>query len=183
MAGTFTGQLRTPTTSGGDKDFTVENHSLMEAKSRLRAELNARRKALSPADAEAWSSRICGRLRSLDVVGSAGMVAVYAATPGEARLDEWIEYRQKCGKDVLLPRFDSLRGHYVLAPVRDWNRDMIAGKFGIREPRPDIGAVAPEAMAGGDVVWLVPGLGFDCSGRRLGRGRGYYDCLPAKFAG
>ena len=52
-----------------------------------------------------------------------------------------------------------------------------SGRFGIREPRPDNGPVEPGAAAGEDVVWLVPGLGFDRSGRRLGRGRGYYDRL------
>ena len=157
--------------------FAVDNNSLMETKSRLRAELNARRKALCPADTEIAGARICGRLVDFAVVGSARWVAVYAATPGEVNLKQWIEYRQKCGKGLLLPRFDSLRGEYVLAPVRDWERETIAGKFGIREPRPEMAAVALETMAGGDVVWFVPGLGFDRSGRRLGRGRGYYDRL------
>jgi 5-formyltetrahydrofolate cyclo-ligase len=174
--------IRTPTTSGGDEDFAVEN-SLVEAKSRLRAELNARRKALPPGDAEDWSARICGWLAGLPVVDGAGRVVAYAATPGEVSLKVWIENRQKCGKGVLLPRFDSLRGDYVLAPVRDWEGDTIAGRFGIREPRPDIGALEPGRAAGGDVVWLVPGLGFDRTGGRLGRGRGYYDRLLREVRG
>lgn len=176
------GPIRTATASGGDGDFAV-NDSLVEAKSRLRAELKSRRKALSPGDSEVWSARICGRLAGLPAVDGAGLVVAYAATPGEVSLREWIENRQRCGKGVLLPRFDSLRGDYMLAPVRDWEADTIAGMFGIREPRPDIGALEPGRAAGGEVVWLVPGLGFDRTGGRLGRGRGYYDRLLREVRG
>ncbi len=157
--------------------------SLVKAKSRLRADLNARRMAQPPADQELRSLRSCGRLLEIREVAGAVWVAVYAATPGEVSLDSWIENRQKCGKRVLLPRFDSLRGDYVLAPVRDWERDTIAGKFGIREPRPELAAVDPETAAGGNLVWLVPGLGFDRTGGRLGRGRGYYDRLLREVRG
>ena len=157
--------------------FAVDNNSLMETKSRLRAALDMRRKALCPADVEIASARICGWLVDFAVVDSARWVAVYAATPGEVNLQQWIEYRQKCEKGVLLPRFDSLRGDYTLAPVRDWEQDTVVGKFGIREARPEVASVAWETLADGDVIWFVPGLGFDRSGRRLGRGRGYYDRL------
>jgi len=51
--------------------------------------------------------------------------------------------------------------------------------FGIMEPSPNYADGSPredvlQADAGLDVL-LMPGLGFDAEGRRLGRGGGYYD--------
>lgn len=58
-----------------------------------------------------------------------------------------------------------------MAPVRDLERDLAEGAFGIREPKPERrGDGTPEP----DLV-LVPGLCFDQRGGRLGKGLGFYD--------
>ncbi|MDP7070140.1 MAG: 5-formyltetrahydrofolate cyclo-ligase [Phycisphaerales bacterium] len=76
------------------------------------------------------------------------------------------------------------RGGRLAVPVSDWDTRSMeasvvaslagdlfeAGRHGIREPR-DPSPVAAEALA----VILVPGLAFDASGGRLGRGAGFYD--------
>lgn len=41
----------------------------------------------------------------------------------------------------------------------------------------------PEIMPDPDLHWLVPGLGFDVNGNRLGRGGGHYDRLLADYGG
>jgi 5-formyltetrahydrofolate cyclo-ligase len=53
--------------------------------------------------------------------------------------------------------------------------DLVAGALGGREPPPSAPAVPPAEI---DLV-LVPGVGFDPSGRRIGRGRGHYDATLA----
>ncbi len=53
------------------------------------------------------------------------------------------------------------------------------GKFGVREPGPTCGEISLDQF---DLV-LVPGMAFDLSGNRLGRGRGFYDRLLAKVSG
>jgi 5-formyltetrahydrofolate cyclo-ligase len=55
---------------------------------------------------------------------------------------------------------------------------LVQGKFGNLEPK----ANAPKAPFESDFI-VVPGLAFDPSGGRLGRGAGYYDRLLTKFQG
>lgn len=47
--------------------------------------------------------------------------------------------------------------------------------FGIKEPGADSALIERSAIPE-KAVFLVPGLAFNLSGARLGRGKGYYDC-------
>jgi 5-formyltetrahydrofolate cyclo-ligase len=83
------------------------------------------------------------------------------------------------GKRLALPRYDRGRGEYHAAEVSELARDVIRGSFGIREPAAGCPVRPLKEL---DFV-LVPGLGFDDCGRRLGRGKGYYDRLLAAVRG
>jgi 5-formyltetrahydrofolate cyclo-ligase len=100
----------------------------------------------------------------------ARVVAAFAALASEPDLRPW-EWADS--KTVLLPRVaaEDLVFHAVAAPG-----DLRAGAFGVREPEAARCAVRDAAEAG---ILLVPGLAFTADGRRLGRGRGFYDRLLA----
>jgi 5-formyltetrahydrofolate cyclo-ligase len=106
-------------------------------------------------------------------------VLLYAATAGELDLSPLLEEALQSGKVLALPRFDNETGTYQAVEVSNHREDCSPGKFGILEP----GAhCRPMSIKRLDLV-LAPGLGFDLSGRRLGRGQGFYDRLLAGIAG
>ena len=63
--------------------------------------------------------------------------------------------------------------------MRELSRDLKTGQFGIREPADACPLIPLNRL---DFV-LVPGVAFDLQGRRLGRGKGYYDRLLAEVRG
>ena len=82
------------------------------------------------------------------------------------------------GKTVALPKYDRDKGHYGAAVIKDL-AELETGHFRILEPQSHC---APLPLNRLDFM-LVPGVAFDWNGRRLGRGRGYYDRLLAEFHG
>lgn len=94
-------------------------------------------------------------------------VALFAPLPEEVDLlplvawdpnRRWV-FPRVCGAE--------LRFHEACGVAADMSR----GALGIREPSPGLPGVPLSEID----VFLCPGLAFDPTGGRLGRGRGYYD--------
>lgn len=117
------------------------------------------------------------RIEGLPCWPSADSVAAYLATAGEVSLDGLLDGLLHAGRTLWLPRFRPADGRYEMVRTASLRDDLVAGAFGIREPGVARAAVAPEELVDRGVLWLVPGVAFDPAGHRLGRGRGYYDCL------
>lgn len=119
--------------------------------------------------AEACGIAAAGRLAASAALVHARRVALFASTPEEIDTRPIFELLRSLGRVTLFPRIRRGDGLDFVALWR-WE-ELRMGAFGVREPSP--GAVGV-ALAGADLV-LVPGLGFDRRGRRLGRGGGHYD--------
>jgi len=150
-----------------------------EAKAALRRSMRARLQRLSAAERAAGATLTCQRVRAQDFWKSAKTVLLFAPLPDE--VDVWFLATAALaeGKNVALPRFHALENRYAAALVTDLERDLVAGAFGIREPEPGCAEIP---LATIDLA-LVPGLAFDATGRRLGRGKGFYDRLLSGFGG
>ncbi|MDE0188776.1 MAG: 5-formyltetrahydrofolate cyclo-ligase [bacterium] len=138
--------------------------STSELKARLRAEARGR-----PPPAAAESRRVCSHVLEWLAPRRPGPTLVWMAIPGEldlapvvARLPmiEWLTTRT--------PPAGPLTVHPYHSP-RELHR------FGFHQPVASVPKVPPARIE----VALVPGLTFDTRGRRLGRGKSYYDRLLA----
>jgi 5-formyltetrahydrofolate cyclo-ligase len=125
------------------------------------------------------SVRACRLLEQQPVWKEAQSIFFYAPLPNEVDIWPLAQDSLASGKIVALPRFDAATERYVACQVHNALDDIVQGRYGIREPRERCVLVPLNRL---DLV-LVPGVAFDPRGRRIGRGRGYYDRLLSLAGG
>ena len=156
--------------------MTATVHS---AKASLRQQVRARLSAIPPAQREAASLQTCSHLQQQAIWKSAGSILFFAPLPIEPDIWPLLEEALAAGKAAALPRFSPVTKTYLAARIQNPDQDLHRGQLGIREPTE---ACAEFPLSRLDLV-LVPGVAFDLQGRRLGRGKGYYDRLLADVRG
>jgi len=122
------------------------------------------------------SEALCARLREVAEVETAACVLAYLSLSDEVSVDGWIEGALERGVRVCVPLVDWESGLMEPARLRAMG-DWTTGRHGLRGPAAGA-AVVPIQEVG---AVLVPGLGFDLRGRRLGRGGGFYDRLLGRL--
>jgi 5-formyltetrahydrofolate cyclo-ligase len=150
-----------------------------ESKLALRRHVRTLLNGLTAAQRAAASSRACALLEKQSVWQKAHSILFYAPLPQELDLWPLVHGSLAAGRTVVLPRFDSGSSKYIACRIQNTAGDIVSGQFGIREPADHC---LPFELSRLDLV-LVPGVAFDLRGRRLGRGRGYYDRLLALVRG
>ncbi|HXG46036.1 MAG TPA: 5-formyltetrahydrofolate cyclo-ligase [Methylomirabilota bacterium] len=149
--------------------------SARDLKISLRRQLRAEMARHPAAERVALSARLCDLLRQQAQWQQARAVLFFVP-----RLDEpdvlplLAEFLGRGGLAVL-PAFSESSSTYELRAVGDTSADLVPGRHGIPQPGPWCASVAANRL---DLV-LVPGVGFDLAGRRLGRGQGVFDRLLA----
>ena len=140
----------------------------------LRRRLRALRRSL-PRDERQKAERAIGRaLRHLKLLRRGHRVAVYLAMAGEVGLGSTIEAGWRAGCLLHVPRIANRRrcrmGFVPFPPGASLRANPNA--YGIAEPVASANAaISPRTL---DAV-LMPVVGFDRQGNRLGMGAGYYD--------
>ena len=134
---------------------------------------------MSPEQRTALSAQICARLREQPAWKNAGAVLLFAPLPEEPDLWPLLAEALAAGKIAALPRYHPAEKNYVACRVQNVRSDIVIGQFGIREPA----ARCPEILLNRFDLILVPGVAFDWHGRRLGRGKGFYDRFLAGTRG
>ena len=135
----------------------------------LRATLRDRRRGLAAPERIAAAEQLALRLAALPFMPRSGFVAGYWATDGEIALHVW-QLGLPAGVDYCLPVLHE-NGRLRFAAWRP-GAPLVPNRFGIPEPDVDEDALLP-----GDAMGLVvmPLVGFDAAGQRLGMGAGWYD--------
>jgi 5-formyltetrahydrofolate cyclo-ligase len=140
------------------------------------------KKLLHEVKSEDWrtaSEKVRARIGALPSWLAARSVLLYASLSDELDVSGLMVVAHEMGKIITLPRYLPAIGHYEAAVVSEPQLALSSGRFGVLEP-PDHCAALPMKQL--DFV-LVPGVAFDSSGRRLGRGKGFYDRLLAEVPG
>ena len=154
-------------------------HRSPTSKSEIRKQILSRREALGAAQRASLSKTITARLLALPSYESAHCVMAYMSIGSEFDTAAFVSDLQARGKTLVLPRAPRGSRALELYFVRDLERDLAAGVWGIREPRPGICRAAQLDEI--DFV-LVPGVAFTARCERLGYGGGFYDELIARFS-
>ncbi len=140
----------------------------MISKKEMRSLVRQRKKEYTQEQLILKSRPIMDGILNHPVVKAAHTIMMYASLPDEVYTIDILDELLDQGKRVLLPEVISdtdmrLRVYAGPATLRE-------GSFHILEPTGEI-CSENEPI---DVA-IVPGMGFDSEGHRLGRGKGYYD--------
>lgn len=151
--------------------------ALQAAKQLLRKEIKRRVAALSEEEKYRQSVVVSQKLFKHPKYVSCKRIAVFLSMDDEVRTEEIIKDALQGGKSCFIPRYERNSSHMDMLklnslqdmetlPMTSWN---------IQQPADDDNSREEALAAGGLDLILMPGLGFDRSGNRLGRGKGFYD--------
>ncbi len=139
-------------------------------KEELRTELKKRRKAF----VLEHKNRIPFNPNLLDLIPGPLTIGGYVATRWEADISDWWPALRQSGSTIALP---TLANRTAEMEFRRWNdgQSLEKAPFGFEQPSAQ---AAPEEP---DII-LIPLVGFDRSGTRLGHGAGHYDRYLASYS-
>lgn len=146
------------------------NRITME-KSEIRKIIASRKRQHTEQELRELSLATVSRLMLSQQLQAAKTVLLYYSIHGEVDTHEMVETLYRQGKNVLLPR---VKDEYSMDLVLYTGRDSLkpAGSFHILEPQGE-----PYTLYNNIDVAVIPGIAFTKNGKRMGRGRGYYDRL------
>lgn len=140
----------------------------MLTKNELRKEVRLRKKRFSSDELKDLSRSIVRKLLELSVIKEAKTVMLYCSLPDEVYTMDLIHRLKADGKEIVLP---VVTGETEMELRRyESDSDLKAGCFNILEPCGERFTDLEKIDAA-----IIPGMGFDKKGNRMGRGKGYYD--------
>lgn len=142
-------------------------------KDELRKELLERRRTLSSGEIVAISQKIAERFFAEIDLAAVGRLHTFIRIAKFSEIDTSMIYmriwRDRPQITTVAPRIDHETGS-MESIAFDAHTPLVEGRWGVREP------ATGEAVPPSDIdVILVPMLGFDHFGHRIGYGKGFYD--------
>ncbi|MGD8309942.1 MAG: 5-formyltetrahydrofolate cyclo-ligase [Chromatiales bacterium] len=138
----------------------------------LRGELRSCRRGITEPDQRRHGKQLGRRLEALWQFRRSRRIAFYLAEDGEIDLTPAMQRARRSGKEIYLPVLRARPSRALwFCEYRQGDR-LLLNRFGIAEP--DMRARRPVPPWALDLV-LLPLVGFDECGNRLGMGGGFYD--------
>lgn len=148
----------------------LPSQKLRREKNQVRELLAQKRRLLTKDKVLELSAEVLAHLEKLPAFQSAKTVLIYYPTHNEVDVLPLIK-RYKKEKTFLFP---VVHRRTMTACPYEGNAKMHRGKYNIPEPTTD-------PFTGKIDLIILPGVGFDLYGNRLGRGGGYYDRYLSKL--
>jgi 5-formyltetrahydrofolate cyclo-ligase len=151
--------------------------SSQHSKSTLRQQLRNRRQALSIKTRASAAVALSKRLIDLPLLADAVHIATYLAADEELNPNAGIATLREQGKQIYLPVIQ--QDNSLLFGLWEKGEALLPNRFGIGEPYPGTSLRRASDL---DII-LLPLVGWDRSGQRLGMGGGFYDRSLAQAGG
>jgi 5-formyltetrahydrofolate cyclo-ligase len=142
-------------------------------KETIRKELIEKRKQLSKKKVLEKSKQIKNTLFNLQEFKKSNFIFFYVSYDNEVNTHDMIKKCLSLGKNVVVPICNKDNRSLFLSKIEKWT-DLKPGSFNILEPTKD---KKKEISIYNIDLTIIPGVGFDEQGFRLGHGFGYYDNL------
>lgn len=148
--------------------------NITEQKKRLRERIAQKKQSYSQRELLNFSEEVISTLELTEVFQNAKVVLAYYSMSDEVSTHEWIK-KYCLQKHFLLPVVNN--GELILKKYVS-EESMSTSAYGIKEP---VGVTFTESEYGKIDLVIVPGVAFDRTLNRLGRGKGFYDRLLPKI--
>ncbi|MEA4904597.1 MAG: 5-formyltetrahydrofolate cyclo-ligase [Petrimonas sp.] len=152
----------------------MKEMNIVEQKKKLRTRVVEIKQSYSQRELQNLSEEVISTLELTEVFQNAKVVLAYYSMSDEVNTHEWIK-RHHWQKQFLLPMVNN--SELVLKRYVS-EESMLTSDFGIEEP---LGNTFPEQEYDKIDLVIVPGVAFDRTLNRMGRGKGFYDRLLPKI--
>jgi 5-formyltetrahydrofolate cyclo-ligase len=145
-------------------------------KKKIRQELLIKRNKLSIFDIKNKSKIIQNKLFEIPEYKKANTILFYISYKKEVDTHDMIKKSILIGKNVIVPISDTKNKKLILSKLNNWENLGIS-TYNILEPKEEY--INETSIENIDLI-IVPGIGFDIQGYRIGHGLGYFDKLLNK---
>jgi len=142
-------------------------------KEKLRIKLLKKRKKQKKHIVLEKSKKIGERLFSTDDFKKASKILFYVSYDNEVFTHDMIKKCLSENKKMIVPIVDKEKNKLVLSELVSWGH-LEKGAYNILEPKKKF--IIETSIDKIDLI-IVPGVGFDLKGNRIGHGKGFYDKL------
>ncbi len=150
-----------------------DQRSIDDCKQNLRKQLRMRRGEQSEKDI--LSQNLFKRLQDVEEYIQARTILFYVDVRDEVRTTAAIRVEFSKSSRVVVPY--CIGGRLNVVELRGMD-ELSVGEYGILEPKDELKKRNDRSVSPSQIdVALIPGLGFDRFGGRIGHGKGYYDRL------